>query len=182
MKTPKKTCLICFDLFESDFPSQAVCGHACRVKLWANESKRDYEAICTYCGDIPDTVDHVPPVSARKHLMDLDPRTDRSGWITVPACGECNCQILRDLAYWTLEERVKYVAQELKRKYKKLRKVPAWEPAELRKLGATLRKHVLAGVAHAKHIQGRVKFAEAKVTESELWESLENNLEAVSMH
>jgi hypothetical protein len=84
---------------------------------------------CTYCGLTCDSVDHVPPKSARLEIISTG-LVMKYPFIEVPACRECN-SALGARGFWTIKERREYIKSYLKEKYGKYLILPKWSPSDL---------------------------------------------------
>lgn len=114
-------------------------------------------ATCAYCGELADSVDHVPPRSARSRLR-------ASGYkgmfFEVDACRECN-SALTDLSLFTLSKRRARIASYLRRKYRKYLRAPDWTEAQRESLGdqGLLRSGVDSGLRLRDVARRRLAFA-----------------------
>lgn len=128
-------------------------GHAAVLRL------RDVP-LCTYCGAVATTIDHVPPVSQRARLRELDPDGDYRNR-EVPACRECNIALgARPL--WTLTDRRRYIAAWLATRYAALLDMPAWSQADLDQLSGRLRQHVEYSLQARAFIRARLSYAHGR--------------------
>lgn len=114
------------------------------------------EWICVYCGQVGDSVDHIPPESMRLRLIHLQ-ITREFPFLEVRACRECN-SALNDDGGWTLRERKRFVKSWLARRYARLLSMPDWEPEELLELGPGLAIYVSSGVVKKRIIERRLKW------------------------
>jgi 5-methylcytosine-specific restriction endonuclease McrA len=114
------------------------------------------EYICVYCGQIGDTIDHVPPTSARNKLRWLG-LLHTVEQVEVRACRECN-SALSDQGYWTVRERKRYIKGWLQRRYARFLNIPEWTPDELLELGRGLQDMVVGGIHMQNRIIRRLKF------------------------
>lgn len=103
---------------------------------------------CYYCGDIAETLDHVPPISC----ADL-----RENHILIPCCRDCNVR-LGNVFLIEIEDRCKYICKSLKRKHKKVLNMPDWTDEELDELGYNLRCEVINRLEQKKFIERRIEF------------------------
>lgn len=99
------------------------------------------------------TIDHVPPVSARPILKEMG--VEKWAFMEVPSCQECNSAIGAK-ALWTVRERKAWVKEFLKRKYRRILKLPDWTEEETEELGRGLKDHVIATSSLKKLTQGRI--------------------------
>lgn len=110
--------------------------------------------ICTYCGDPASTVDHVPPKRQREFFRG---RPDSPPFVTVPACRQCNCVILKGReGLETVEKRKAYVAKRL---LSRLYRQPLWSEAELLEMEGNLRAEIRAIAVRRRHLEARIVFA-----------------------
>lgn len=101
----------------------------------------DYDRYqCVYCGELADTMDHVPPrdISERMEL-EID-------HILVPSCNECN-RTLSNLFLLTLAERAEYIKRKYAKKYRKYNHSVKWDTDELNELDGSLKMFV-SGCQH----------------------------------
>lgn len=140
---PMRGCAHCLRAFRPTRVWQQYCGRSCRKQAGKDATKMEY--VCTYCGLVADTIDHVPPTSIRPILIELK-LNEQYPFMTVRSCRECN-STLGDRAYWTIEQRREYIASRLKRRYRKYLELPEWSQKELDALEYTLRQSVLHGLA-----------------------------------
>lgn len=113
-------------------------------------------SFCYYCGDIADSLDHVPPRAIRKALLDSGVITDYD-IKDVTACRDCNSRIGAD-APFNLTDRKRLVKERLRKKYAKLLKAPDWSDSELEHVGQTLKSSILALQCQKVRIQQRLSF------------------------
>lgn len=114
------------------------------------------EWICLYCGEVGDTIDHVPPTSTRPTIIEMGLRHVYP-FIEVRACRECNCA-LGDQGFWTTLERKRYMKRWIVRRYARILGMPEWAPEELLDLGPNLATHVCSGVYKKQVIERRLRF------------------------
>lgn len=114
------------------------------------------ELVCIYCGEIGESIDHVPPRVSREKLIELG-LVERYPFFEVRACRECNCA-LGKLALWTLRERKRYIKEWIERRYRKYLMMPEWEPKDIMDLGENLQREVVHGVAMKRWVERRLKF------------------------
>ena len=123
------------------------------------ESKNDIDP-CYYCGLPGNTIDHVIPTSILNMLdRGSDPITYEEfikyRKLKVPCCLECN-NFLGSTYQKTIKERKIFLKKQLKRRYRKILKMPNWTQAEINELQPTLRSHVLAGLYERDLIRQRI--------------------------
>lgn len=129
-------------------------------------------ATCFYCGDLPNSQDHVIPwsmmFSVEKHKgSDKGPRT--------PACMTCN-SILSSFFFDTLHERCDYVKQYLLKKHAKILKTQDWSDEELKELDGKLKNHIIKQVNFKKEITPRVFWQNSKEFVSEFEKAYEKSV------
>lgn len=86
---------------------------------------------CVYCGIRADTMDHVPPLRTVEMMADAD--IDRANLRKYPACRECNSW-LADCRLTGLTNRRAIVREKIRKKYKRLLRMPRWDEDELAEL------------------------------------------------
>ena len=119
---------------------------------------------CVYCGDIPNELDHVPPISwayalGHKHMVE----EYNAPFIKVPSCPECN-RLLSDKKYFTLKERKQYIAAKLRENFRKLRENPSWTIEDIAEMDGRLREYVENMANYRLHIEKRIDWAESDVS------------------
>lgn len=124
----------------------------------------DWET-CFYCGELPNSTDHVIPWSM---YSVEENHSGRSHGIRTPACSDCN-HVLGSAYFATLQQRCYYIRRRLEERSRKVMRTGKWENGELKQLRGMLRKYVknnliLKGVAtHRIEWQFGLRF-------TELWE------------
>ncbi len=118
---------------------------------------------CVYCGEVATTKDHVVPRAFYASVADtLDARNKvlRNVGVTVPACFECNCNLLGDVPVLTVLGRRQVVKRALKRKYRKLLSSPDWTDAEIAQLkdGGILRQSVINAQEKKRIVRRRIEW------------------------
>lgn len=103
--------------------------------------------LCWYCDDIATTKDHIKPRTASAPGL---------ASVVVPACKDCNCNILNDLPCYSDQERGKHVARVLLKRLKKTPKPPAWTEDEMVELSHKLQALVRGQRARYEALQLRV--------------------------
>lgn len=84
---------------------------------------------CTYCGDKADTMDHYPPKSVSYHGLML------------PCCRECNSSLGASHPF-SFAHRCKMAKDNIRRKFKGVLKMPAWDAEELEEMSYSMREHI----------------------------------------
>ena len=130
------------------------CSPRCRYASWA-ETPPTAQA-CTYCGIPADTIDHVPPQSARPAIIEIGLR-NRWPFEEVISCRECNL-LLGARALWTVKSRKAFIKKALARRYKKYLRIPSWTDAEIARMGRGLQDHVLSGIVIRELVNKRLKW------------------------
>lgn len=103
-----------------------------------------------------DTIDHVPPRSARERLKALG-LSNLFPDIEVWACHECNAW-LGARALWTIGQRKRLVKAALRRKYARFLRMPVWSDAELGRLGPNLRSSTIAAQIFREMVEERLRY------------------------
>ncbi len=138
---PKRACASCLKSFRPTRRWSRFCSTSCR----RTAARETLEYTCEYCGIVADSVDHVPPTSIRPTLVDLGLDL-HFPFFEVRACRECN-STLSDRGLWTLGTRRAYIAERLKKRYRRYLEIPDWTPDELMALEERLRKLTIQGLA-----------------------------------
>ena len=109
---------------------------------------------CTYCGQISDTMDHVPPISMVEQASLAG--ADQDGpFIKVPACLECN-SIIGSKRLLTIKARRKHVKDRLRVKYQHFLRIPNWDEDELVEVSPEFAKEIRASVKFGNHVRARL--------------------------
>lgn len=120
-----------------------------------NERGR-YGDPCTYCGQVSDTLDHIPPlvIVEMKHSagVEID-----GPLIKVPACSECN-SALGSSSKSTIRDRREQVRKHLRKKYRRFLAIPNWDEDELAELAPSFAQEVRSSVSFANHIRARLRW------------------------
>jgi len=152
------SCRYCAKEFTVSRQWQQYCSDRCRAQYWLESNprqKREAElGACYYCGATANSIDHVPPTSARTRLVDLGLQY-KYPFKEVNACRECN-SALGARGIWTLAARKRYIKRYLLRKYKKYLRVPNWGERELKATGQTLREYTLSSIIIRDIIRNRI--------------------------
>lgn len=112
---------------------------------------------CSYCGVIANSVDHIPPRSARDGII-ASGLMMRYPFIEVPACRECN-SLLNLRGGWTLCERRDYIRRQLKRRYRHSLAIPDWTDSELARMSVGMRRYISYGLIVRDFVRQRLAFA-----------------------
>jgi|GEM_PF-3254422 len=110
---------------------------------------------CYCCGVVSDCFDHVPPL----HYVSRLPEDEINQYKLrkYPICNECN-SILNGLIIIDKKNRIKFVIDKLKKKYKKFLSMPDWSIEELEELEPKMREHVQAHAKFCLYIRNRIAF------------------------
>ena len=111
---------------------------------------------CTYCGQVSDTLDHIPPLYIAHMLSEAGQQGD-GPFIKVPSCRECNSALTSVRKYSVVDRRA-YVRDFLRRKYRKFLKIPHWDDDELSELDPSFAREVAASVRMAEHVRARLRW------------------------
>ncbi len=154
----RRTCAWCQEKFDPLFGWHRFCGPKCRAEgtLSGRKSLLFAEWICVYCGQIGDSLDHVPPESSRPRIIELGLRDD---WLftEVRCCRECNSALIDD-GGWTVASRKRFVKAWLCRRYARLLCMAEWTPEEVAELGPGLQTYVASGVIKKELIERRIRY------------------------
>jgi len=125
------------------------------------------EHVCTYCGILADSEDHVVPrhllARAGELSLDLSKVMRMRSWV-VPSCRECN-SMLSGRLFPTLAERRAAAQKGIRRKYASYLRIPDWSDAELATMGPTAQREIVAGIAVRDWVRSRLRWNGAKVVE-----------------
>ena len=111
---------------------------------------------CTYCGQVSDTLDHIPPLVMVGAMASTGANLD-APFIKVPACHECN-SILGAVNRMRIRDRRAHVKDALRKKYKKFLRIPNWDEDELEEVDPAFAREIRASVNFAKHVRARLKW------------------------
>ena len=111
---------------------------------------------------IADAVDHVIPqiiLRSINSVGDIKLRQEfiKQRTLEVPACTECN-SLLGASYQETLAKRKKVLKQRLKKRHKKILKIPDWNEKDIEELGDSLRQFVRQGQLEKILIQDRLRW------------------------
>jgi 5-methylcytosine-specific restriction endonuclease McrA len=120
----------------------------------------DPTLLCYYCGGPASTTDHVIPRSVLRCFdYEADPQAHakliKGRRLEVPACHECNT-LLGSTYQETLQQRKAFLKSKLRKRYKKVLKLPTWTAEEIEELGPTLKKSLLASLAEKERLKRRL--------------------------
>lgn len=148
-------CRICGSQFETKRRWQKFCSDKCRHAAWLLPKRIALaEYVCIYCGENGDTVDHIPPRTARAKLVALG-LADQYPFEEVRSCLECN-SALGKRALWTVRERKRFIKKWLAKRYGKFLKLPEWTSEDILGLGSMLQREVINGLAIKHSVEKRL--------------------------
>ena len=150
----KAHCAYCSKSFKYR-SNKRYCSDKCRFKAWMEGKTEANIPMCHYCGMPADTIDHVPPRSARSTIIDLD--VINWNFHEVNCCRECNTLAGAEPP-WTLSGRKAMIKKKLRNRYKKYLAMPDWEDSELNRTGNTLRSHINEGLILKEAIKKRLRW------------------------
>ena len=131
--------------------------------------------ICTYCGDIADSLDHVVPHSYAR-LNASDKRYYAKKYC-VPCCRECN-NLLGNKLFHTVWQRAEYLEKKYKSRYKKILSLPEWDAEDIQEMGHNMRHVIEAGQKDKKETLRRIEHCANRAglfqDISDIWEEFEN--------
>lgn len=111
--------------------------------------------LCTYCGLVGSTQDHVPPRAIRQSLI---PGDHYAGfWGIVSACQECNSS-LSDRPLLTIDARKTFIRNRLQVKYAKVLSMPRWSDEQIQELGPYMRRRVRYAIKRQRQVLYRLSF------------------------
>lgn len=113
------------------------------------------ESACEYCGNVADTIDHVPPQCIRPTLINLK-LTNRFPFFEVKACRECN-SLLGKRMLWTFRQRKKFIRRALRLKYKEVLALPDWSDSEIKQLNGNLKDFVIKRAVLKEFVRARLR-------------------------
>ena len=116
---------------------------------------------CVYCGEVADTLDHVPPVRIAESL-DLE-----MTHMLVPACRECNSTLSAKYLLY-LDERAEHLLQRYKTKYKKHDSAVAWDEDEIEELSGSLKTYIRGCQLEYQRFRERISSLRHRIQLSEL--------------
>lgn len=98
--------------------------------------------LCMYCGVLADTIDHVPPIT---RVDDYRALWVKHAYWKVKCCSECNF-LAADSLQSDFLERVQYVKEKLKLRYRRRAVNAPWSKAEIKELGRTMKTEAAKGL------------------------------------
>lgn len=120
------------------------------------DKKGDYGDPCTYCGQVSDTLDHVPPLNMVYIKAEVGLECE-GPFVKVPACSECN-MLLGKVHKVSIKERRAHIKDAIKKKYKRFLKIPNWDEDELEDVDPAFARDIRASVHFANHVRARLRW------------------------
>ena len=123
--------------------------------------------LCTYCGILADSEDHVVPRHLLKRAeelsLDLSKVMRMRSWV-VPSCRECNSSLGGRL-FPTIRERRAAAHKHIRRKYASYLRIPDWEDWEIAAMGPNAQREIIAGLAIRDWTRNRLRWRGARLVE-----------------
>ena len=142
---------------------QEFCSDTCRWRYWNQEHPRTKtdakikDSIpCYYCGLPASTIDHVPPKTIRERLRVLN-LVKRYPFHEVQSCFECNIA-LGARALLTPQVRKQFIKSWIRKRYKRLLRIPVWSDRDLSELGYVMQSSVLSSILAAEVTRARLEW------------------------
>jgi|SRR5215471_349074 len=110
---------------------------------------------CVYCGLTADSIDHIPPRSARQEIIHQG-LILQYPFIEVDACRECN-SALGARSLWTLRERKEYIKKFLRKKYKRLLRTSSWSDSQLGRMSPMMQRYILDSIKNKEIVERRLR-------------------------
>lgn len=131
-----------------------------RHKILETHYKKFYKSNkCYYCGDLADTMDHIPAVSI-VYSFGVDYFTNLSiPLYKVSCCNECNV-LLGSKEINTLKERVVFIYDKLQYRYRRFLAQVSWYEDELEELDGHLRTYIENSILIKNFIENRLVYME----------------------
>jgi hypothetical protein len=131
--------------------------------------------ICTYCGDIADTLDHVIPHSYTRKSAKEKRKYAREH--CVPCCRECN-SLLGNKLFCTVWARAEYLKKKYEKRYKKILSLPDWQVEDMDDMGHNMRQIIESSqrdkVDTLRRVQNCANRASLFQDILDIWEEAEN--------
>lgn len=121
---------------------------------------------CFYCGEYPDSRDHIIPWS---YLAVSETSGSKPG-PRVYACLDCNFR-LRDKFFSLMRDRFYAVAESLRRRFQKELRLPDWSPEEIASKGYSLRTLIVSRQNLRKLVERRLDWQDSAKSKT-LWTEL----------
>lgn len=109
---------------------------------------------CVYCGQPYDDLEHVIPRYYQAKFSKLHEVIYSD---IVPSCHECNLLAGREL-FFTVEDKKDYIKGKLRKRYKKILRLPEWTTEELNELSPSICTSILNKVALQRTIKERLSY------------------------
>jgi len=148
-------CRECDTEFDISRDWQVFCSSKCKLAY-----NRKYKDTCFYCGERGTQKDHVHPFCARPE------HTRKFSQEYVYACGQCNSNLGGQLFEYTID-RIQFLIDKYKKKYKLTAPAVEWEEDELEEMGPAMRKSIKAHMKNRRKQEDRVIFLELRKREIE---------------
>ena len=148
----RRACRNCGKLITKGRKDKEFCHDACRYTYW-RDNPGSLPA-CYYCGMPADSIDHVPPQSARPRLAELG-LAGHYPHAEVDACRECNC-LLGARPLWRLYERKLFIKKALRKKYRKVLRMKEFSDSELAQFGYNLKTMIISRSIMAEIVRARI--------------------------
>ena len=135
------------------------CSDKCRYLHSGPGAHIEFEDVpgrCVYCGMPSDSIDHVPPQSARQAVIDLG-HQKRFPFVEVECCRECNS--LLGARFWTVRDRRRYIRDKLANRYSSHLNMPDWSRDEIAALGHNLQVRIEHDLVIRDIVRQRIAFA-----------------------
>lgn len=130
---------------------------------------------CTYCGVYATSNDHFVPYSynssSKKRVKSVQLQKEN----IYPSCKQCN-SIASNKHFCTVKEKREYIQGVLRKKYKKLLKLPDWSQEELKEISYSLRSGIELRMMAKRWIVNRVNFPEIIYNEEPIRKELQDLL------
>ncbi|WP_444461588.1 hypothetical protein [Rhodobacter capsulatus] len=113
---------------------------------------------CVYCGSPSSTLDHVPPISHIETMSISDALCDFDPAL-YPACSECNSAFLGAKWFHNMNDRKSFVADCIKKKYKRILNFPKWTDDDLKEMSPEMVDEIRATERLSDDTKKRLEFA-----------------------
>lgn len=109
---------------------------------------------CFYCGDMAESVDHVPPLTWVESKTIKEWKKSRIPFVRIQCCMECN-KLLGNKPLFTVQERVEYLEKKLLDQYEK--RSTLWSKEEISEMSLMFQRQIIAKQNQAKHLLTRAR-------------------------
>ena len=116
--------------------------------------------LCVYCGQSPETKDHVPAVSTAWAFGTDYFRSRGIPLLVYPSCQECNSTLGAFSSRFDLKGRAIYVYEKYRKKYARVIEQLEWEEEELEELDYSLRSYIERSEMIRRWMECRFRFME----------------------